>query len=221
MTAGREPDADGAGDGGRQAIRKLAPGRLVIASHNAGKVREIGALLAAYGIETVSAADLDLPEPVENGTTFIANAELKALQAADLSGLPALADDSGLCVEALGDEPGIFSARWAELADGSRDFGEAMRRVEAQLQDLGPGTSRDAHFACALTLAWPDGHSESFEGRVDGTLAWPPRGQNGFGYDPVFVPNGHNVTFGEMDPEAKHAMSHRADAFRQLVAAVF
>jgi len=221
VTAGREPDADGAGDGGRQAIRKLAPGRLVIASHNAGKVREIGALLAAYGIETVSAADLDLPEPVENGTTFIANAELKALQAADLSGLPALADDSGLCVEALGDEPGIFSARWAELADGSRDFGEAMRRVEAQLQDLGPGTSRDAHFACALTLAWPDGHSESFEGRVDGTLAWPPRGQNGFGYDPVFVPNGHNVTFGEMDPEAKHAMSHRADAFRQLVAAVF
>jgi len=206
---------------GEQAIRKLAPGRLVIASHNAGKVREIGALLAAYGIETVSAADLDLPEPVENGTTFIANAELKALQAADLSGLPALADDSGLCVEALGDEPGIFSARWAELADGSRDFGEAMRRVEAQLQDLGPGTSRDAHFACALTLAWPDGHSESFEGRVDGTLAWPPRGQNGFGYDPVFVPNGHNVTFGEMDPEAKHAMSHRADAFRQLVAAVF
>lgn len=206
---------------GEQAIRKLAPGRLVIASHNAGKVREIGALLAPYGIETVSAAALDLPEPVENGTTFIANAELKALQAADLSGLPALADDSGLCVAALGDEPGIFSARWAELDDGSRDFAEAMRRVEARLQDAGPDAPRDAHFTCALTLAWPDGHSESFEGRIDGLLAWPPRGQNGFGYDAMFVPNGHQQTFGEMDAAAKHAMSHRSRAFEKLVATVF
>lgn len=206
---------------GEQAIRKLAPGRLVIASHNAGKVREIGALLAPYGIETVSAAALDLPEPDETGTTFIANAELKALQAADLSGLPALADDSGLCVASLGDEPGIFSARWAEMDDGSRDFTEAMRRVEARLQDAGPKAPRDAHFICALTLAWPDGHSESFEGRVDGALVWPPRGANGFGYDAMFVPNGHEQTFGEMAPEAKHAMSHRADAFRKLVAAVF
>ncbi len=204
---------------GEQAIRKLAPGRLVIASHNAGKVREIGALLAPYGIEIVSAAALDLPEPVETGTTFIANAELKALQAADLSGLPALADDSGLCVAALGDEPGIFSARWAELDDGSRDFAEAMRRVEARLQDAGPDAPRDAHFTCALTLAWPDGHSESFEGRVDGLLVWPPRGQNGFGYDAMFVPNGHAQTFGEMDSAAKHAMSHRADAFKKLIAA--
>lgn len=209
------------GGAGEQAIRTLAPGRLVIASHNAGKVREIGALLAPYGIETVSAAALDLPEPVETGTTFIANAELKALQAADLSGLPALADDSGLCVTALGDEPGIFSARWAEMGDGSRDFAEAMRRVEARLQEAGPEAPRDAHFICALTLAWPDGHSESFEGRVDGALVWPPRGENGFGYDAMFMPNGDEQTFGEMDPEAKHAMSHRADAFRKLVAAVF
>ncbi len=206
---------------GEQAIRELAPGRLVIASHNAGKVREIGALLAPYGIETVSAAALDLPEPIENGTTFIANAELKALQAADLSGLPALADDSGLCVAALGDEPGIFSARWAEMDDGSRDFAEAMRRVEARLQDAGPAAPRDAHFICALTLAWPDGHSESFEGRIDGALVWPPRGANGFGYDAIFVPNGHEQTFGEMEPAIKHAMSHRADAFGKLVAAVF
>ena len=200
-----------------QAIRKLAPGRLVIASHNAGKVREIRDLLGPFGIEPVSAAELDLPEPEETGTTFVANAELKALQAADLSGLPALADDSGLCVEALGGEPGIFSARWA---GEPRDFGEAMRRVEARLAELPPETGRDAHFVCALALAWPDGHVEWFEGRVDGTLVWPPRGERGFGYDPMFVPNGHDQSFGEMDPDAKHAISHRADAFRQLVAAV-
>ena len=201
-----------------QAIRKLAPGKLVIASHNAGKVREIKALLGPYGIEPVSAADLDLPEPDETGTTFVANAELKALQAADLSGLPALADDSGLCVEALGGEPGIFSARWA---GETKDFRVAMQRVEDRLAALPPETGRDAHFVCALALAWPDGHVEWFEGRADGVLTWPPRGDRGFGYDPVFVPNGHEVTYGEMEPEAKHAMSHRADAFRQLVAAVF
>jgi XTP/dITP diphosphohydrolase len=201
----------------RQAIRKLQPGRLVIASHNAGKVREIEALLGPYGIIPVSAAELDLPEPEETGTTFVANAELKALQAADLSGLPALADDSGLCVEALGDEPGIFSARWA--GDG-KDFAVAMQRVENRLAALPEGTPRDAHFVCALALAWPDGHIEWFEGRVDGCLVWPPRGGNGFGYDPMFVPLGGEATFGEMDPQAKHAISHRALAFRQLVEAV-
>jgi XTP/dITP diphosphohydrolase len=201
-----------------QAIRKLAPGRLVIASHNEGKVREIRALLAPYGIEPVSAGSLGLPEPEETGTTFVANAELKAMQAADLSGLPALADDSGLCVDALGGEPGIFSARWA---GPSRDFGLAMELVERNIADKGPGASRDAHFVCALALAWPDGHVEWFEGRVDGVLVWPPRGANGFGYDAMFQPDGHDITFGEMDPEAKHAMSHRADAFAQLVAAVF
>lgn len=201
-----------------QAIRKLAPGKLVIASHNAGKVREIEALLAPFGIEPVSAGALGLPEPDETGTTFVANAELKAMQAADLSGLPALADDSGLCVEALGGDPGIFSARWA---GPSKDFGAAMELVEKNVAEKGPNAARDAHFICALALAWPDGHVEWFEGRVDGTLVWPPRGQNGFGYDAMFLPNGHDETFGEMAPEAKHAMSHRADAFAQLVAAVF
>ncbi len=200
-----------------QAIRKLAPGKLVIASHNPGKVREIAALLGPYGIEPVSAAELDLPEPEETGTTFVANAELKALQAADLSGLPALADDSGLCVEALGGEPGIFSARWG---GENKDFGLAMRLVDQRIAEKGPDASRDAHFVCALALAWPDGHVEWFEGRVDGTLVYPPRGDRGFGYDPMFVMNGMDKSFGEIDPDEKHAISHRADAFRQLVAAV-
>lgn len=201
--------------------RKLAPGKLVIASHNKGKLREIAELLAPFGIETVAAGDLGVPEPEETGTTFIANAELKARFSADLTGLPALADDSGLCVEALGGEPGIFSARWAELADGSRDFDEGMRRVHARLEEQGPEAGRDAHFICALSIAWPDGHVESFEGRVDGLLIWPPRGTQGFGYDAMFQPLGHAISFGEMEPAAKHAMSHRADAFAKLVAAVF
>ena len=213
-------------------MRKLDAGKLVIASHNQGKVREIRALLGPYGIEPVSAVELDLPEPDEIGTTFIDNADLKARAAADLSGLPALADDSGLCVEALGDRPGIFSARWA-LADpavppeagpgeitGDRDFNRAMAKVRDELDALGPEASRNAHFVCALAVCWPDGHSEWFEGRVEGTLTFPPRGTNGFGYDPIFVPTGRSETFGEMEPEAKHAMSHRADAFRKLVAAL-
>jgi XTP/dITP diphosphohydrolase len=213
-------------------VRKLEAGKLVIASHNEGKVREIRALLGPYGVDPVSAAELDLPEPDEIGTTFIDNADLKARAAADLSGLPALADDSGLCVEALGDRPGIFSARWA-VADprvapeagpgevsGDRDFNLAMARVQGELEALGPDAGRNAHFICALALCWPDGHSEWFEGRVDGTLTFPPRGTNGFGYDPIFVPAGGDRTFGEMDPAAKHAISHRADAFRKLVAAL-
>ena len=210
------PD-EGIGSDAPQAIRKLRPGKLVIASHNEGKVREIRALLEPYGIEPVSAKSLDLPEPAETGTTFVANAELKALQAADLSGLPALADDSGLCVEALGGEPGIFSARWA---GESKDFGLAMRLVEDRLQQTGPEIDRNAHFVCALALAWPDGHIEWFEGRVDGCLVWPPRGENGFGYDAMFEPDGSAQTFGEMDPNEKTPLTHRADAFRQLVAAV-
>jgi XTP/dITP diphosphohydrolase len=209
--------------------RRLEPGRLIIASHNAGKVREIRELLGPYGIKPVSAAELDLPEPEETGVTFMDNADLKARAAADLSGLPALADDSGLCVEALGDRPGVFSARWA-LVDphvdpaaepgevtGERDFGRAMRRVHDELAALGPDASRNAHFVCALALCWPDGHSEWFEGRVDGTIVWPPRGDRGFGYDPIFLPAGRDLTFGEMDPAEKHAISHRADAFRKLV----
>ena len=202
-----------------QAIRKLAPGKLVIASHNAGKVREIGALLAEHGIEAISAADLDLPEPEETGTTFVANAELKALQAADLSGLPALADDSGLCVEALGGDPGVYTANWAETPNG-RDWTLAMTKVEDALAAKGPDASRSAHFVCVLALAWPDGHVQWFEGRAEGTLTWPPRGEVGFGYDPVFVPLDSDQTYAEMDPAQKHAISHRAVAFAQMTAAV-
>lgn len=210
------PD-EGIGGDAPQAIRKLAPGKLVIASHNEGKVREIEALLGPYGIQPVSAKSLDLPEPEETGTTFVANAELKALQAADLSGLPALADDSGLCVEALNGDPGIFSARWA---GPGKDFGLAMKLVEDKLAATGPEAVRDAHFVCALALAWPDGHVEWFEGRVDGLLVWPPRGEHGFGYDPMFVPDGHDRTFGEMPHDEKTPLTHRAAAFRQLVDAV-
>ena len=199
-----------------QAIRKLKPGKLVIASHNQGKVREILEMLAPYGIEPVSAADLDLPEPEETGTTFLANAELKALQAADLTGLPALADDSGLCVDALNGEPGIFSARWA---GESKDFRVAMQRVNDAIEATGPDASRDAHFICVLALAWPDGHVEWFEGRVDGTLVWPPRGTGGFGYNPIFMPIGSDQPFAEM-PDAKKAISHRARAFEEMMAAV-
>lgn len=203
-------------------MRRLEAGKLVIASHNSGKVREIAELLGEHGIEPVSAEALDIPEPEEIGTTFIDNADLKARQAADLSGLTAIADDSGLCVEALGNRPGIFSARWAVSgeADGPRDFGFAMQRVHDELEALGPGAGRDAHFVCALAVCWPDGHSEWYEGRVDGTLVWPPRGENGFGYDALFQPLGHERTFGEMEPAEKYAISHRADAFRKLVAAL-
>jgi XTP/dITP diphosphohydrolase len=214
-------------------VRRLEPGRLVIASHNQGKVREIAELLGPYGVEPVSAAELDLPEPDEIGISFAENADLKARQAADLSGLRALADDSGLCVEALEGRPGIYSARWALAGDprvppaagpgeveAPRDFGLAMRRVWDRLEALGPEASRDAHFVCALALCWPDGHCEWFEGRVDGRLVWPPRGENGFGYDPMFQPLGYDITFGEMDPAEKHRISHRADAFRKLVAAL-
>ena len=210
----------GAGVDGEPELphRKLAPGQLVIASHNEGKVREIRALLSPYGIEPVSAATLGLPEPDETGVSFAANAELKARAAADLSGLPALADDSGLCVEAIGGDPGIFSARWA---GENKDFGLAMRLVEDGIQRAGPEAGRDAHFVCALSLCWPDGHVETFEGRADGTLVWPPRGTLGFGYDAMFLPWNGTQTYGEMDPEAKHAVSHRAVAFRKLVAAIF
>ncbi|NIJ08618.1 XTP/dITP diphosphohydrolase [Sphingomonas vulcanisoli] len=199
--------------------RKLQPGKLVIASHNEGKVREIRALLEPYGIEPVSAASLGIPEPEETGTTFVANAELKARFSADLSGMVALADDSGLCVDALGGDPGVYTANWAETPNG-RDWQLAMRKVEDALAAKGPEAGRDAHFVCVLSLCWPDGHVESFEGRVDGTLTWPPRGAVGFGYDPVFVANGMEQTFAEIDPAEKHAISHRADAFGKLVAAV-
>lgn len=198
--------------------RKLGPGRVVVATHNAGKLREIRDLLAPFGIETVSAGELGLPEPEETETTFEGNARLKAHSAAKASGLPALSDDSGLTVAALDGAPGIHSARWAETGAG-RDFGHAMRTVWERLEAAGAPEPRRAAFICALTLAWPDGHDETFLGRCTGRLVWPPRGERGFGYDPMFVPEGRDITFGEMDPAAKHAMSHRADAFRQLVAA--
>ena len=198
--------------------RKLAPGRLVIASHNTGKIREIAALLGPHGIEPVPAADLDVPEPEETGTSFAANAELKARFSADLTGLPALADDSGLCVDALDGDPGIFSARWA---GETKDFGMAMDLVHTRMAERAPEKGRDAHFVCALSLCWPDGHIVTVEGRVDGHLVWPPRGDHGFGYDPMFRPWGHGLTFGEMTPDVKQPLTHRADAFAKLVAMVF
>jgi len=198
--------------------RRLAPGRLVLATHNPGKVREIGALLVPYGMDVVAAGDLGLPEPAETEDSFAGNALLKARAAMHGSGLPALADDSGLCVAALGGAPGVYTADWAETPDG-RDWALAMRKVENRLAALGPGVSRAAYFACTLALAWPDGETAVFEGRVVGTLVWPPRGTRGFGYDPMFVAEGMTATFGEIAPEAKHAVSHRARAFERLVAA--
>lgn len=188
--------------------------RLAIASHNPGKVREIEALVADLGIACVSAAELGLPEPEETGTTFAENAALKALAASQASGLVALADDSGLAVAALGGQPGIYSARWA---GPEKDFSKAMAKVEAALAGAG---DRRAAFICNLCLAWPDGETRSFEGRVEGTLVWPPRGHRGFGYDPIFQPDGEALTFGEIEPARKHAMSHRAKAFALLVAAL-
>jgi XTP/dITP diphosphohydrolase len=195
--------------------RRCEGGRLVVASHNPGKVREIGDLLRPFGFKAVSAGDLGLPEPEETGTTFPENAELKARAAALAARLPALADDSGLVVPALGGAPGVYSARWA---GPEKDFRVAMERVQ---RELGDSPDRRACFICALAMAWPDGHVESFEGRVDGTLVWPPRGSRGFGYDPMFLPEGGTLTFGEMEPDAKHQISHRARAFAQLTARCF
>lgn len=197
------------------APRRFGGGRLVIASHNPGKVGEIATLLGPFGADVVSAATLGLPEPEETGASFVENAELKARAAAQASGLPALADDSGLAVTALGGAPGIYSARWA---GPGKDFVAAMARIQAE---LGDAADRSARFVCVLSLAWPDGHCDSFEGKVEGDIVWPPRGTRGFGYDPIFVPTGGSATFAEIEPAAKHAISHRADAFRQLVAACF
>ncbi len=195
-------------------MRRLQPGRLVLATHNPGKVEELAELLGPFGLEIVSAGDLGLPEPEETGLTFIANAELKALAAATASGLPALADDSGLCVDALGGDPGLYSARWA---GPGKDFGTAMQRVN---DELGSQSPRTGHFICALTIAWPDGHVESVEGRVDGDLVWPPRGNNGFGYDPMFVMQGKDRSFGEISRAEKEADNHRARAFALLLPAL-
>ncbi|MGD2132514.1 MAG: RdgB/HAM1 family non-canonical purine NTP pyrophosphatase [Maricaulaceae bacterium] len=191
--------------------------KLVIASHNAGKVREIEALLAPYGVAVQSAAALGLDDPEETGTSYEENAILKARAAADASGLPALADDSGLSVNALGGAPGIYSARWA---GDPRNFGAAMARVEAELKELGTDDF-SAAFVCVLALAFPGGDAETFRGEASGTLTFPPRGTHGFGYDPIFVPDGHDRTFGEMTPEQKQPLTHRARAFEKLVAERF
>jgi len=204
--------------------RRFSEDKLIVASHNKGKLVEIAELLTRFDVETVGADELGLPEPEETGKTFIANAELKALASATKAGLPALADDSGLAVDALDGAPGIYSARWAQTPNG-RDFDFGMHKIEMAMSQKQSGEAspvpRTARFICALSLAWPDGHVESFEGTVEGTLVWPMRGKNGFGYDPIFLPLGGDLTFGEMAPEAKHAMSHRADAFTQLVKACF
>ena len=196
--------------------RRLPRGaRLVVASHNGGKVREILDLVAPHGLSVVSAADLGLPEPEETGSTFAENAHLKAAAAARAADLPALSDDSGLEVEALGGAPGIFSARWADRA---RNFAPAMQRVANALKQRGAWQHEGprANFTAVLCLAWPDGEAALFEGKVYGHLVWPPRGSKGFGYDPMFVADGHALTFGEMEPDAKHAISHRARAFHEF-----
>ncbi len=209
--------------------RKLTPGKLVIASHNKGKLREIGALIAPYGMEAISAADLGLPEPEETGTTFAENALIKARSAA-ASGFVALSDDSGLKVAALDGRPGVYTADWAERqwfeGEAGRDWYMAMGKVEGMLSALGSDVDRTAHFVCTLALVWPPHDGEPgeelvVEGRAQGSLTWPPRGALGFGYDPVFVPTGSALTYAEIDPAEKHAISHRAVAFKSLVAAVF
>ena len=206
-------------------MKRSGSGSLVIATHNAGKLREIQALLAPYGVQCISAGALGLPEPVESGTTFVANALIKARAAAEAAQLPALADDSGLCVDALGGAPGVYTADWAEASvhEGGpgRDWYLAMGKVEGKLAQLGPFAPRNAHFACVLAIAWPDGDHAVYEGKVEGELTWPPRGALGFGYDPVFVPTGRVQTFAEIDPAEKHRISHRADAFAKLVAEQF
>jgi XTP/dITP diphosphohydrolase len=180
-------------------------GRLVIATHNPGKLAELREMLAPYGIDAISAGEMGLPEPAENGTTFRDNARIKAQAAAAAAGLPAFADDSGLAVDALDGAPGVHSARWA---GPDKNFGRAMQTIEDKLQSLGAKTPqrRKAHFVSALCVAWPDGHLEEFEGRVDGTLIWPPRGDKGFGYDPIFLPDGFTRTFGEMGSDEKHGL---------------
>jgi XTP/dITP diphosphohydrolase len=201
-------------------MRKLTPGtKFVVASHNPGKVAEINALIAPYGLEAISAGALALAEPDETGTMFASNARIKSRAAAVASGLPALADDSGLCVDALDGAPGIFSARWG---GEKKDFGAAMARVERELAVRGATlpSDRTAHFVSALALSWPDGADDLiFEGRAFGEIVWPPRGSRGFGYDPIFLPDGEEQTFGEMDPEAKDKISHRARAFDKFVKA--
>lgn len=208
-------------------MRKLDTRTIVVASHNAGKIREIAELIGPFGFSAKSAAELNFAEPEETGTTFEENAAIKALASAKASGLPALSDDSGLVIDALGGAPGVYTANWAEREDGSRDFAWAMEKVEKALAEKGATApeQRTARFVSVLCLAWPDGHTEIFRGEVEGIVVWPPRGTKGFGYDPVFQPEGYDKTFGELTSEEKHgwkpgdatALSHRARAFKLFV----
>lgn len=206
-------------------VRRIGSGTLVIATHNAGKLKEIAALLEPHGVKCISAGSLGLPEPAETGRTFVENALIKARTAAEASGMAALADDSGLSVAALDGRPGVYTADWAERqwfeGEPGRDWYMAMGKVEGMLQSGGAEAPRDAWFSCVLAIAWPDGESAVYEGRTDGALTWPPRGTMGFGYDPVFVPEGRELTFAELDPDEKHRISHRANAFARLVAEQF
>lgn len=201
-------------------MRQLTENRIVLASHNAGKLREIAALLTPLGIDVASASEFSLEEPDETESTFAGNARIKAHFAARATGLPALSDDSGIQVDALDGAPGVYTADWAETPDG-RDFPMAMKKVWDLLEDKNAPEPRTARFHCTLCLAWPDGHDELFDGDVEGRLVWPMRGALGFGFDPIFLPDGHAETFGEMDPAKKHGMSHRAVAFKKLLAGPF
>ncbi len=210
-------------------MQKLDSRRIVIASHNAGKLREFADLMGPFGFEAKSAKEYGLPEPDETGTTFEENAYIKAFAAASATNLPALSDDSGLCVDALDGAPGVYTANWAELPDGSRDFAMAMQRTEVAMQEVGAKdpAKRTGRFVAVICLAFPDGQAEYYRGEVEGTLVWPPRGELGFGYDPVFLPDGFEKTFGEMTADEKHgwkpgdvsALSHRARAFRKFAQA--
>jgi XTP/dITP diphosphohydrolase len=210
-------------------MHKLEGGRIVVASHNEGKLREFADLLGPFGLEAKSAREYGLPEPEETGTTFEENAYIKAYAAARATGLPALSDDSGLVVDALGGAPGVYTANWAEKPDGTRDFAMAMEKTEAALQEVGATepAQRTGRFVAVICLAFPDGQAEYYRGEAEGRLVWPPRGTLGFGYDPVFLPNGHDRTFGEMSAQEKHgwkpgdteALSHRARAFKKFAEA--
>lgn len=199
-------------------MRKFLGDTLLVATHNQGKLEEIADLLSGFGIRVTSAKEYNLPEPEETGTTFVENARTKAHAAAKATGLPSLSDDSGIAIDALNGAPGVYTADWAETPNG-RDFIMAMERTHRELEDISAPYPRTAQFCCTLVLAWPDGHDEVFPGVMPGQLVWPMRGEQGHGYDPIFQPDGYDITFGEMDRWEKNKISHRADAFRKLVKA--
>ena len=200
--------------------RKFSGDRLLVATHNQGKLEEIERLLEPFGVQVVGAAEMGLDEPEETETTFVGNARIKAHAAAKATGLPALSDDSGIEVDALGGAPGVYTADWAETPNG-RDFVMAMTRTHEELEAMNAAHPRTARFCCTLVLAWPDGHDEVFPGVIEGKVVWPMRGDQGHGYDPIFMPDGYDITLGEMDRWKKNEISHRGDAFRKLVAACF